>query len=134
VPFTSNLELFAKLSAIGSRLISLHLLEDDVLKSDRSVSFTGDGDHVVGRIRHENNRVYINKDEYFEGVPADVYRFMVGGYQVANKWLKDRKKRELVREERTRYCRIITSLKMTLKAMDDIDEIIDSAGGFPLKT
>jgi len=134
VPFTSNLELFTKLSAIGSRLISLHLLEDDDLKSDKSVSFTGDGDHVVGRIRHENNRVYINKDEYFEGVPADTYEFMVGGYQVANKWLKDRKKRELTRDERTRYCRIITSLKMTIELMDDIDEIIDSADGFPLIT
>ena len=87
---------------------------------------------MVGRIRHENNRVYINKDEYFEGVPADTYEFMVGGYQVANKWLKDRKKRKLDEDDRLVYLSIIKSISLTIELMGEIDGIIESAGGFPL--
>ena len=78
-------------------------------------------------------RVYINKTQYFENVPKEVWEFHIGGYQVCHKWLDDRKKakRRLSDEDIQHYCRIVAVLKRTIEIMGEIDEVIEQHGGWP---
>ena len=69
-------------------------------------------------------RVWINKTQYFEGVAEEVYNFHVGGYQVCNKWLKDRKGRQLTYDDITHYRNVITALGETIRLMVEIDAAI----------
>jgi hypothetical protein len=67
--------------------------------------------------------VYINKEQYFEGVPQVAWEFFIGGYQPAQKWLKDRKDRELTYEDILHYQKIIVALTQTDRLMKEIDKI-----------
>ena len=78
-------------------------------------------------------RVYINKTQYFEDVPPEVWSFHVGGYQVCQKWLKDRKDRRLTYDDLTHYQHIVSALNETIRLMSKIDEIIEADGGWPLQ-
>lgn len=71
----------------------------------------------------EQNRVYINSEQYFEGVPESAWNFYIGGYQPAQKWLKDRKGMTLSFEDVKHYQRIIYVLQQTRHLMQDIDDI-----------
>jgi hypothetical protein len=73
--------------------------------------------------------VYISKTQYFEGVPKDVWEFHIGGYQVCEKWLKDRKGRQLSNDDLMHYQKIIVALKETIRLMREIDDLIP---GWPL--
>ena len=67
-------------------------------------------------------RVYINKIQYFGDVPIEAWEFYIGGYQPAQKWLKDRKGRSLSAAEIEHYQKIITALAETGKIMKEIDD------------
>jgi len=67
--------------------------------------------------------VYINETQYFEDVPQEVWEYQIGGYQVCEKWLKDRKERILTKEEITTYCKIVTALHKTIAIQKEIDEL-----------
>ena len=69
-------------------------------------------------------RVHINKTQYFEDVPAQVWEFQVGGYQVLHKWLKDRRGRLLTYDDLTHYQQIVVALEETIRLMDEIDAAI----------
>ncbi len=79
-----------------------------------------------------NRRVYISADnvkagkqgQYFEGVPPEVWRFQVGGYQPCHKWLKDRIGRQLTYDDLTHYQRMVVALHETIRAMAEIDDAI----------
>ena len=74
-------------------------------------------------------RVYISGAQYFEGVPKKIWEFHIGGYQVCEKWLKDRKGRRLSSDEIDHYQKIVVALNETIRLMREIDEIIP---GWPL--
>ena len=74
-----------------------------------------------------------NKDQYFEGVTLDVWGFHIGFYQVCEKWLKDRRQRELSYEDISHYQKIGVAINETIKIMKQIDETIDAHGGWPIK-
>ena len=69
-------------------------------------------------------RVWINPHQYFGGLPQEVWQFKVGGYQVCEKWLKDRKGRLLSGEDITHYQRLVVALKETIRLMKEIDQAI----------
>jgi predicted helicase len=69
-------------------------------------------------------RVYINKTQYFEGIEPEVWEFQVGGYQVLDKWLKDRKGRKLTFDDLFHWQKIVVALKQTMRLMGEIDELI----------
>jgi hypothetical protein len=70
------------------------------------------------------NRVWINATQYFGGLPENIWNFKVGGYQVCEKWLKDRKGRVLSREDIDHYQRVVVALKETMRLMKEIDKVI----------
>ncbi len=74
----------------------------------------GDGGKLMGR-------VYINKDQYFEGVSEEVWEFCVGGYQVCDKWLKDRRGRKLSYDEIKHYQKICVVLGETKRIMRGLE-------------
>jgi hypothetical protein len=81
----------------------------------------------------EDGKLKINKTQYLEGIPEEVYNFHIGGYQVCQKWLKDRKGRQLSEEEIVHYQRIVVALNETIKIMGEIDEVIEEHGGWPVR-
>jgi hypothetical protein len=76
-------------------------------------------------------RVYINATQYFGGIPAEVWNFRVGGYQVCEKWLKDRKGRTLDYADSQHYHKIVVALHETIRLMAAIDQTIETQGGWP---
>jgi hypothetical protein len=81
----------------------------------------------------ELGRVYINKEQYFEGVSPEVWNFHVGGYQVCHKWLKDRKGRTLTFEYIQHYQRVVAALGETIELMEQIDRAIEEHSGWPIE-
>jgi predicted helicase len=136
LPLTSNPELFRELCAIGDRLVKLHLME---LYGEHLPNYPVDGNHKVEKVEYtqrtdnpDQGRVWINKTQYFDGVPAEVWEFKVGGYQVCHKWLKDRKGRTLSFDDIKHYQRIVGALAETILLMEQIDEVIEEHGGWPI--
>jgi hypothetical protein len=86
------------------------------------------GSNTVEKVSYDENtqRVYINKTQYFEGVPPEVWNFHIGGYQVAQKWLKDRKSRTLTYDDLTHYQKVVVALTETIRLMKEIDQLIPS--------
>ena len=65
--------------------------------------------------------MYINKDQYFDNIPENVYNFYIGGYQVLNKYLKDRKTRTLTIDEIENVENVVKVLAFTINQMEKID-------------
>jgi Type ISP C-terminal specificity domain len=80
----------------------------------------------------ELGKVWINKTQYFEGVSQEVWDFYIGGYQVCDKWLKDRKGRTLSYEDLMHYKNIIAAISETIDLMEKIDKTIEKYSGFPI--
>lgn len=122
IPFTKDYKLFIKLGKLGEYLAELHLLKSkDFEKQKRKLQ--GDGANKVEKLSYEKEKVWINTDQYFNNVKEEVWKYQVGGYQVCEKWLKDRKGRVLSNEEIQTYCKIITALSKTIEIQKEIDEL-----------
>lgn len=122
VPFTNDFKLFKKLADLGEKLVSLHLLKSPELDPPIA-KFQGKGDNKVDKLIYEKKRVYINKEQYFEGITPEIWQYHIGGYQVCDKWLKDRKGRTLSLDDIKHYCKIATTLAKTLDLQAKIDKL-----------
>jgi predicted helicase len=148
LPLTSNADLFRELCALGTELIELHLMDKTIPAFTR---YPIAGDNTVEKVAYTESldnkgkvlfpeanedrregRVWINKSQYFEGVPEEVWNFHIGGYQVCQKWLKDRKGRKLTYDDLTHYQRIVSALAATISLMTQIDEVIEAHNGWPI--
>jgi len=129
VPFTKDYKLFKKMSEYGNRLVDLHLLQSTELNSPIS-RLHGEKDNRIEKLKYDEKAglLYINTTQYFEGISQDVWNYQIGGYQVCDKWLKDRKKRtdpRLSLDEIQTYCRIVTAIQKTIEIQKAIDLIFD---------
>jgi very-short-patch-repair endonuclease len=135
VPYPYDVEVFWKLVELGGELRQIHLLESPKV-TQYITSYPNDGDNVITRSLTKKSpgfemtdettktgRVWINDQQYFDGVPEVAYNFYIGGYQPAQKWLKDRKGRQLSFEDIMHYQKIIVALTETDRIMKEIDEI-----------
>ncbi|MBC7194400.1 MAG: N-6 DNA methylase [Caldisericia bacterium] len=124
VPFTKDYEVFKEIGSLGKELIDLHLLKSQKLNNPIS-KFEGEGNNLVKYVKYDENenKVYINENQYFSNIERKIWNYMIGGYQVLNKWLKDRKERYLSLDEITTYIKIVTSLKYTIDLQKNIDLI-----------
>jgi predicted helicase len=121
IPYPESAEHFYRLAAIGSVLRKLHLMEDVSPANDKA-TFPIAGSNEIASLRYEKGKLFINKTQYFENVPLESWDFYIGGYQPAQKWLKDRKGRTLVFDEIEHYRKIITVLTLTADLQRQIDE------------
>lgn len=141
VPYPTDAKTFWQLVKLGGKLRQIHLLESSTVEK-YITQYPEDGDNIVTKPKYEQRnfvvendtishndthepmgRVYINNTQYFENVPEVSWNFYIGGYQPAQKWLKDRKERELSYEDILHYQKIIVALSETDRIMKEIDEI-----------
>ena len=141
VPYPTDVETFWQLVKLGGELREIHLLESSVVEK-YITQYPEDGDNIVGKPKYEQRnfvmendtithndttepmgRVYINETQYFDNVPLVAWEFYIGGYQPAQKWLKDRKGRELSYEDILHYQKMIVALFETDRIMKEIDVV-----------
>lgn len=125
VPYPKDKKQFWQLVALGGELRQIHLLESDEV-TNYITQYPVDGDNVVGKMgkhSYKDGKVYINEAQYFDGVPEVAWEFYIGGYQPAQKWLKDRKDRTLSIDDIMHYQKIIVALTETDRIMKEIDAI-----------
>jgi len=144
IPLPKDKKVFDYLVPLGAELVSLHLLRPDEAKilKNPDIRFVGKGEALVakGYPKYENGKVMINGSRWFEDVPRETWEFHIGGYQVCQKWLKDRAGkggknphpgRVLTDDDILHYRRVVTALTETRRIMTDIDKVIDKHGGWP---
>ena len=122
VPYPKDVDTFWKLVKLGGEIREIHLLESPVVEK-YITQYPIDGDNTVVKPKYENGKVYINETQYFDKVPQVAWDFFIGGYQPAQKWLKDRKDRKLEFEDILHYQKIIVALSETDRLMKEIDEV-----------
>jgi len=133
VPYPKDQATFWQLVKLGKEIREIHLLESAKV-DDFITSYLGDGDNVITRkltktdigyepITETLGKLWINDTQYFNNVPLIAWEFFIGGYQPAQKWLKDRKGRTLGFEDIFHYQKIIVALTETHRIMQEIDTI-----------
>lgn len=124
VPYPKDAETFFKLVNLGREIREIHLLESPVVEN-YITQYPEDGDNVVDKPVYKDGRVYINSSQYFESVPEVAWNFYIGGYQPAQKWLKDRKGRTLDFDDILHYQKIIVALAETDRLMKEVDGVME---------
>lgn len=122
IPYPADSKTFHALAEKGAELRALHLMESPALEN-RITTYPIDGDHAVDKPVYKDGNVYINAEQYFGRVPETAWNFYIGGYQPAQKWLKDRRDRNLSIDDIMHYQRIIVALTETDRIMQEIDQI-----------
>ena len=84
-------------------------------------SVSGKGDNNVEKVKYGQGKVYINDNQHFDGILPEVWQYQIGGYQVCDKWLKDRKGRILSLDDIKHYCKVVTALSKTIEIQKEID-------------
>ncbi|HEX9666754.1 MAG TPA: type ISP restriction/modification enzyme [Thermodesulfobacteriota bacterium] len=124
IPLPSNNKLFGELSVLGKELIELHLLKASAL-DETGIGFPKDGSRKVEKVSYDeqNLRVFINKEQYFEGISNEVWTYRIGAYQVMEKYLKDRKNRKLSLDEINHYMKVAKAIRLTIELQKKIDNV-----------
>ncbi len=125
VPFTRNFKLFKKMTEYGEELMNLHLMKSKLL-DDPISKYRGKG--AADRIEkitydEKEKHIYINKEKYFDNIEPEYWNYHIGGYQVLQKYLKDRKGRLM--DDPRFFCRIAASIHYTIKLQKKIDSIYE---------
>jgi very-short-patch-repair endonuclease len=133
VPYPKDKDTFWQLVKLGGEIRQIHLLENPIVE-EYITQYPEDGDNIVTKPHYfpipQNEKtgdlqgnVYINETQYFANVPLKAWKFFIGGYQPAQKWLKDRKDRKLEFEDILHYQKIIVALSETDRLMKEINKI-----------
>jgi predicted helicase len=124
IPLPSNYEIFKKLSKFGKELVDLHLLRSSTL-DETEIGFPKSGSNTVEKVSCDDGtqRVFINKEQYFEGISKEVWEYRIGAYQVMEKYLKDRKKRKLSLDEINHYMKVAKAIRLTIDLQQKIDKV-----------
>jgi len=142
VLLASNLDLFRALARLGGDLVALHLMESPKLNHPVT-TYSGPKNPEVERVGWSDNTVWLDAAATkkgqpstagtigFRGVPEAVWNLHIGGYQVCEKWLKDRKGRKLLKADIEHYQKIVVAIGETIRLMAEIDEVIEAHGGWP---
>ena len=114
--------MFDDYAKYGKELRELHLMESPLLQN-ASLPFPESGSDTVENITFKDNKVFINETQYFGNVSDIAWNFYIGGYQPAQKWLKDRKGKSLSNEDIEHYQKIVFVLENTDRIMKEIDKL-----------
>lgn len=122
VPYPRDKQVFQELAKLGKELRELHLLESPKV-NNFVTTYPVPGTDTVEVIKRDVGKVFINDTQFFGDVPEVAWNFWIGGYQPAQKWLKDRKEKVLTNEDIEHYQKMIVALTETDRVMRDIDKI-----------
>ena len=138
IPVPKFAELFSKVSKLGQRISLLQLLEENVPVAEQP-KFFGSKEVLVGKVALIDGVLWIdsnsNKSELgssgFKTVDETVFRFELGGYQICEKWFKDRRGQNLSQVEIDHVRKMLGSISKIIKLQAEVDETVTSFGGFP---
>lgn len=135
IPLPDSADRFRQLAALGAKLAGLHLLKTAPKVGGFPKAGTGEVEKRYPKYApptgsETEGRVLINAKQWFTGVKPEVWEFRVGGYQVAEKWLKDRRGRVLGFDDIGHYQQVLGALGETLKVMEEIDQSLLGMGEF----
>lgn len=128
VPYPKDKDTFWQLVTLGGEIRQIHLLESPTVEK-YITQYPEDRDNIVTKPKYISmgldplGRIYINETQYFINVPQVAWDFYIGGYQPAQKWLKDRKERKLEFDDILHYQKIIVALTVTDRLMMEMDKI-----------
>jgi len=122
VPYPEDAEWFWTLAKLGKKLRRLHLLEN-VEPRRGLANYDVKGENVVLKHQYDDGKVWINEKQFFDNVPPEIWNFTIGGYQPAQKWLKDRKGRTLNGDDIQHYQKMILVLRGTRVIMSEVDAL-----------
>jgi len=122
VPYPKDQNTFWQLIKLGGEIRQIHLLESPKIQK-YITQYPIDGDNEVGKTKYQDGKVFINDTQYFDNVPQVAWEFYIGGYQPAQKWLKDRKDRKLEFDDILHYQKIIVAFSETDRLMQEIDKL-----------
>ena len=133
VPYPKHKDTFWQLVKLGGEIRQIHLLQSPKVE-DFITSYPKDGNNVITTKvakkdwelfdkEKELGRIWINDEQYFDNIPLTAWEFYIGGYQPAQKWLKDRKERTLEFDDILHYQKIIVALSETDRIMKEVDKI-----------
>jgi len=143
LPLPNSRDLFRAIVDFGIELEALHLMKSDKPGGHHLALYSGPKDPEVVRVGWSNDTVWLDAAATkrgqvappgaigFSGVPIEVWDFHIGGYQVCEKWLKDRKGRRLSKGDIEHYQKIVVAISETIRLMKEIDEVIEQHGGWP---
>jgi predicted helicase len=120
IPIVGDYNNFKKLSTIGKKLVNLHLMKE---KLSTNIRFDFPGSRKVEFIKYKDDKIHINKDQFFDNVSDDAWNFNIGGYQILDKWLKSRKNTKLSSDEIEHFIQVIGVIDKTMSYTNKIDEI-----------
>lgn len=121
IPIVDELEKFMELADIGKYLADLHLMKRTLSVKTK---FDIEGSNFVGKVNYKDGKVWINKDQYFDGVTIDAWEFHIGGYDVLDHYLKERKNKKLSMEEIENFLQVVEIIKKSVVIMKQIDRIL----------
>lgn len=120
IPLAPTYDNFKELAKIGNQLVELHLMKT---KYNSAIKFDVQGTNVVKQVKFRDGKLWINTEQFFDGIPQSAWHFRIGSYNVLEKWLKSRKSRSLSGNEIERFIQIVESINLTLHCMKEIDMI-----------
>ena len=126
IPFTSEPILFLQIAKLGDELIKLHLSDHPSLNKP-IVKYIGNGNSdIIEKIiyNEEEERIYINAGKYFENITPDIWNYHIGGYQVMEKYLKDKKGKQI---DDPHYIKIATIIAKTIEIQKKTDKLFLAA-------
>jgi predicted helicase len=126
IPIVKDVKKFMALCKIGKELTETHLMENDILSID--VKYPVKGDNKVTKVKHSDDKLYINETQYFNNISTDVYSAVFGGYQVVKKWFDARKGLILDYDDLKHINTMVNAISRTFEIQTEIDNII---GSFP---
>lgn len=123
IPWPESPDIFWTISQRGTALRKLHLMEPTAI-GDTPYPFMGNGENVVEAPALKDGRIWINKEQYFDNVPCGAWEMAIGGYEPAQKWLKDRRGTKLSFDDVKQYQKILKILSETDKALNSTNSTI----------
>lgn len=132
IPYPVSAEYFFKMAKLGKRLRHLHELKGidwtDIITSYPVIGKKDNNVVLIHKFEETNEgigRVWINKEQYFDGVPSEAWNMIIAGYKSLEKWLKDRKDKHLTGDEIIHFQKMVVALVETIRIQEEIDEIIE---------
>jgi predicted helicase len=128
IPLFGDQQIIQKLCRSGRELIDAFL--GARYSKSVQIRFPKPGTNVVGRVAYKDGRIMLNETQYLDGVPEAAWNYRIGGYQICEKWLKNRKGRELVFEDLEEFSGIVRSIVAIQASCDDVDRAIAERNGW----
>lgn len=127
VPYPEGKEIFLQLAVKGEKLRKLHTMRENS-PNDLGIVFQGIGNDEITMVEYSDEKIHINRTQYFSGIREELWDFPFGGYRSLQKWFKDRKRQTLTADDIAHIIKVFNILDRTATIMSEIDEVYAQHG------